>query len=200
MIKESTINPSRPQDIINQAEAMKTHYTLESLDQIKNKTLIINGALIPLDPGQLYIFEIPPGVIIEVNITETANITVVDTFYMPKEEKTFPDFEFDEKLYVTIESTDPETEIELTVSIPYNEENLPSEMKEEDLYIVCYNITSGKWQKVPSYVDTVDNIVSTNATYFSTWTISGKARVNAAVIGILVSTLTILSRSKSGCS
>ncbi|MHA1460780.1 MAG: alpha/beta fold hydrolase [Promethearchaeota archaeon] len=41
LIKESTINPSRPQDIINQAEAMKTHYTLERLHEIENKTLLI---------------------------------------------------------------------------------------------------------------------------------------------------------------
>ena len=41
LIRESTINPSRPQDIINQAEAMKTHYTLEKLGEIKNKTLLI---------------------------------------------------------------------------------------------------------------------------------------------------------------
>ena len=41
LIKESTINPSRPQDIINQAEAMKTHYTLERLSEIKCKTLLI---------------------------------------------------------------------------------------------------------------------------------------------------------------
>ncbi|NHJ21247.1 MAG: alpha/beta hydrolase [Candidatus Lokiarchaeota archaeon] len=41
LIKESTINPSRPQDIINQAEAMKTHYTLERLGEIKCKTLLI---------------------------------------------------------------------------------------------------------------------------------------------------------------
>lgn len=41
LIRESTINPSRPQDVINQAEAMKTHYTLERLHKIKNKTLLI---------------------------------------------------------------------------------------------------------------------------------------------------------------
>ncbi len=41
LIRESTVNPSRPQDIINQAEAMKTHNTLEKLGEIKNKTLII---------------------------------------------------------------------------------------------------------------------------------------------------------------
>ncbi|GAH03790.1 unnamed protein product [marine sediment metagenome] len=35
------INPSRPQDIINQAEAMKTHYTFDKLGEIKHKTLLI---------------------------------------------------------------------------------------------------------------------------------------------------------------
>ena len=41
LIKESKINPSRPQDIINQAEAMKTHYTFNKLGEIKHKTLLI---------------------------------------------------------------------------------------------------------------------------------------------------------------
>ena len=41
LIKESKINPSRPQDIINQAEAMKTHYTFDKLGEIKHKTLLI---------------------------------------------------------------------------------------------------------------------------------------------------------------
>lgn len=41
LVKESTINPSRPQDIINQAEAMKTHYTLERLSEIQCRTLLI---------------------------------------------------------------------------------------------------------------------------------------------------------------
>jgi len=50
LIKESTINPSRPQDIINQAEAMKAHYTLESLEQIENKTLLIAASHDRLTP------------------------------------------------------------------------------------------------------------------------------------------------------
>ena len=41
LIKESTINPSTPKDIRNQAEAMKTHYTLDNLHKIKNNTLLI---------------------------------------------------------------------------------------------------------------------------------------------------------------
>ncbi|NVM45255.1 MAG: alpha/beta hydrolase [Candidatus Lokiarchaeota archaeon] len=41
LIRESTISPSRPQDIINQAEAMKTHYTFDKLGEIKQKTLLI---------------------------------------------------------------------------------------------------------------------------------------------------------------
>jgi len=41
LVRESKINPSRSQDVINQAEAMKTHYTLERLHEIKNKTLLI---------------------------------------------------------------------------------------------------------------------------------------------------------------
>jgi pimeloyl-ACP methyl ester carboxylesterase len=41
LIRESTINPSKPEDVINQAEAMKTHYTFERLGEIKHKTLLI---------------------------------------------------------------------------------------------------------------------------------------------------------------
>ena len=41
LIKESLVNPSRPQDIINQAEAMKTHYTFDKLGKIRHKTLLI---------------------------------------------------------------------------------------------------------------------------------------------------------------
>jgi pimeloyl-ACP methyl ester carboxylesterase len=41
LIEEGTKNPSRSQDIINQAEAMKRHFTLERLHEIKNETLLI---------------------------------------------------------------------------------------------------------------------------------------------------------------
>ncbi|MFX1570092.1 MAG: alpha/beta fold hydrolase [Promethearchaeota archaeon] len=50
LIKESAINPSRPQDIINQAEAMKSHYTLEKLNQIRNETLLIAASHDRLTP------------------------------------------------------------------------------------------------------------------------------------------------------
>jgi pimeloyl-ACP methyl ester carboxylesterase len=55
LIKSSTINPSRPQDIINQVEAMKTHYTLKRLPEIKHETLLIAAShdrLIPLSTMQ----------------------------------------------------------------------------------------------------------------------------------------------------
>ncbi len=55
LIKSSTINPPRVQDIINQAKAMKTHYTLEKLAEIKHKTLLIAAShdrLIPLSVMQ----------------------------------------------------------------------------------------------------------------------------------------------------
>ena len=55
LIKESTINPSRPQDIINQAEALKTHYTLEHLERIQNKTLLIAGSHDRLTPKSVMI-------------------------------------------------------------------------------------------------------------------------------------------------
>ncbi len=41
LIKDSQMNPSRPQDIMNQGNAMKDHNTLEKLHQIKNYTLLL---------------------------------------------------------------------------------------------------------------------------------------------------------------
>ncbi|MFX0076922.1 MAG: alpha/beta fold hydrolase, partial [Candidatus Hermodarchaeota archaeon] len=41
LIRESTVNPSTAQDVINQAEAMKSHYTFEKLNKIQNRTLLI---------------------------------------------------------------------------------------------------------------------------------------------------------------
>ena len=55
LIKESTINPSRPKDIINQAEAMKSHYTLENLEQIRNNTLLIAASHDRLTPKSVMI-------------------------------------------------------------------------------------------------------------------------------------------------
>ncbi len=55
LIKSTTINPPRTQDVINQANAMKTHYTLEKLAEIKHKTLLIAAShdrLIPLSVMQ----------------------------------------------------------------------------------------------------------------------------------------------------
>jgi len=50
LIHESTINPSRAQDIINQGNAMREHNTFSLLHEIKNETLLLtasNDRLIP---------------------------------------------------------------------------------------------------------------------------------------------------------
>ncbi len=50
LIQESTINPSRTQDIINQGNAMKEHNTFSRLNEIENETLLLaasNDRLIP---------------------------------------------------------------------------------------------------------------------------------------------------------
>jgi len=44
LIKESTIYPSRPQDIINQGNVMKEHNTLDRLSEIKHETLLIGAS------------------------------------------------------------------------------------------------------------------------------------------------------------
>ncbi len=41
LIKEDTINPPTPQDLINQGHAIKKHNTLERLSEIKHKTLLL---------------------------------------------------------------------------------------------------------------------------------------------------------------
>jgi len=43
-------DPATPQDIINQAEALKTHNTMEKLNQIKNQTLLIAASHDRLTP------------------------------------------------------------------------------------------------------------------------------------------------------
>jgi len=55
LVREGTINPSRPQDVINQAEATKTHYTLERLHEIKNETLLITASHDRLTPVSVMI-------------------------------------------------------------------------------------------------------------------------------------------------
>ncbi len=41
LIEESKINPSKPQDIINQGNAMKDHHTFDRLHEIHNETLLL---------------------------------------------------------------------------------------------------------------------------------------------------------------
>ena len=53
LIEESTINPSRAQDIINQGNAMKGHNTLNRLNQIKNETLLLAASHDRLIPKSL---------------------------------------------------------------------------------------------------------------------------------------------------
>ena len=55
LIKESTINPSRAQDIINQGNAMKQHKTFSRLNEIKNATLLIAASHDRLMPKTLMI-------------------------------------------------------------------------------------------------------------------------------------------------
>ncbi len=44
LIEESTIFPSRPQDIINQGNAMKEHNTIDRLKEIEQETLLIGAS------------------------------------------------------------------------------------------------------------------------------------------------------------
>ncbi len=49
-IKMLNEDPATPQDIINQAEALKTHHTLKRLNEIKNPTLLIAASHDRLTP------------------------------------------------------------------------------------------------------------------------------------------------------
>ncbi|MFX1446279.1 MAG: alpha/beta fold hydrolase [Promethearchaeota archaeon] len=55
LIYESTINPSRAQDIINQGNAMKEHNTYDQLNEIKNNTLLLAASNDRLMPKTLMI-------------------------------------------------------------------------------------------------------------------------------------------------
>ena len=44
LIEQSTINPSKAQDVINQGNAMKMHNVFDHLDKIKNNTLLISAS------------------------------------------------------------------------------------------------------------------------------------------------------------
>ena len=62
LITNSMINPPRAQDITNQAEAMKTHYTLDRLSEIAHQTLLIAAShdrLVPLSVMQEIHNQIP---------------------------------------------------------------------------------------------------------------------------------------------
>ncbi|MFX1378683.1 MAG: alpha/beta fold hydrolase [Promethearchaeota archaeon] len=55
LIEESKKNPSRPQDIINQGNAMKMHNVLNQLNKIENETLLITASHDRLIPKNLMI-------------------------------------------------------------------------------------------------------------------------------------------------
>ena len=55
LIEESTLNPSRAQDLINQGNAMKMHNVFNRLNEIKNETLLITASHDKLIPKSLMI-------------------------------------------------------------------------------------------------------------------------------------------------
>jgi proline-specific peptidase len=55
LIEQSTINPSRTQDIINQGNAMKNHNVFNRLNEIENETLLITASHDRLIPKSLMI-------------------------------------------------------------------------------------------------------------------------------------------------
>lgn len=55
LIEESTINPSKAQDIMNQGNAMKLHNTFNHLNKIRNETLLITASHDRLMPKSLMI-------------------------------------------------------------------------------------------------------------------------------------------------
>jgi len=53
LIRESSINPTRPQDYLNQAPALRQHDVIDKLSSIKNETLIICASDDMVTPKQL---------------------------------------------------------------------------------------------------------------------------------------------------
>ncbi|UCE14315.1 MAG: hypothetical protein JSV04_03845 [Candidatus Heimdallarchaeota archaeon] len=132
-----------------------------------------DGTPVSLVPGEELILETPAGVTISLIVGKGVNISVIESTDLPAEAGTLPEEAYGIGLYLTIELTDSEVQVEATLSLPYDPATLPEGVAAEQLYFAFYNASTEEWQGVPSWVDTTNNVVYADTTHFSTWTILG---------------------------
>jgi len=55
----------------------------------------------------------------------------------------------------------------MTITLEYDDGNLPAGVAEEDLVIAIYDAATGVWVVLPSTVDTVNNVITAEASHFT---------------------------------
>ncbi|MFX0184760.1 MAG: hypothetical protein ACFE95_16885 [Candidatus Hodarchaeota archaeon] len=130
-----------------------------------------NGSSVYLIPGERLILETPAGVSISLTVGESVNISVKETDVNPA--GVLPGNASSLGKYLEIELDDPDVAVEATLGMPYTDGEIPEGVAEEQLYFAFYDAATGEWRGVPSWVDTVNNMVYANTTHFSTWTVLG---------------------------
>jgi len=63
----------------------------------------------------------------------------------------------------------------LSLTLSYEDNDVPQYLSEEDVYIAYYDTTAGNWVPLTSQVDTVNNIVTAPVSHFTTFAIMGAA-------------------------
>ncbi|MHA1974585.1 MAG: hypothetical protein ACTSW1_16415 [Candidatus Hodarchaeales archaeon] len=132
----------------------------------------VNGTPVTLVPGESLILETPSGIQISLIVGKGVNISINVTTNNPAGD--LPTNATSIGKYLQIELNDSDVEVDATLSMPYQDGDIPPGAAEEQLYFVFYNASTGQWQGVPSWVDTTNNIVYANTTHFSTWTVLGE--------------------------
>ncbi len=131
-----------------------------------------NGTLISLIPGEALILQTPSGVMVNLTVGEGVSISINETTINPAGE--LPAEASSLGTYLEIEFNETDVDVEATLAMPYTDGDLPLDVTEEQLYFAFYNAQTGEWQGIPSWVDTVGNVVYANTTHFSTWTVLGE--------------------------
>jgi hypothetical protein len=128
-----------------------------------------NGTPVELIPGENLILTTPSGVSINLSVGESVTISIKETNSNP--EGNLPENTTSLGIFLEIELNDSSVSLDATLAIPYTDSQLPSGITEDQLYFAFYNVTTGNWQEVSSWVDRDNNIVLTSTTHFSTWTV-----------------------------
>ncbi|MHA1225844.1 MAG: hypothetical protein ACTSPV_03800 [Candidatus Hodarchaeales archaeon] len=129
-----------------------------------------NGSSVELIPGELLILETPSGVSITLIVNESILISINETYELPEAVGEIPADTFGIGLYLEIETNDT-VDMEATLSMPYDPADIPEGVAEDQLSFAFYDVSTGEWQSVPSWVDTNEGAVYGNTTHLSTWTV-----------------------------